>query len=98
MMSKSLTTLAAALAVGVFAVSAQAQPPKAMHGKMKPAQNGIAVSGRQMPHVLHARTGQEVQLCLPRQQGQDEDGQSLRRRRQKGIAATNAALAPKKAM
>jgi len=100
-MTKSFTApaaLAAALAVGLLAASAQAAPAKPMHGKMA---SGKMVSLYQASkcHMYYtpAQAKEYVYAC-PDSKGKMKPVKVTPAVAKAELAKTNAALAPKKAM
>ncbi len=103
-MTRSLTALAAAaLAAGILATSAQAAPAKTMHGKMAAGKMaaGKMVSLYQADkcHMYFtAAQAKKYNYACPDSKGKMKMVKVSAAVAKAGIAKTNAALAPKKAM
>ena len=105
-MTKSFTApvvLAAALAAGLLTASAQAAPAKTMHGKMAhdKTMSGKMVSLYQADkcHMYYTPTqAKKYHYACPDSKGKMRPVKVTPAVAKAGLAKTNAALAPKKAM
>ena len=100
-MTRSLTastTLAAALAAGLLAASAQAAPPKTMHGKMASTKM-VSLYQADKCHMYYTPAqAKKYSYACPDSKGKMKPVKVTPAVAKAELAKTNAALAPKKTM